>query len=165
MVFLKYILVVYLSCFFAADSWAKEHVVPEFTVYAYIPWKRNTQEQSTLFSKYGIQPVFVIYENKYFTNKKIDLNKIKIIALETVSSPHIPVSFDMEFGNRFKPETVIPDIKATINYFRYYNSKSMVGIYATIPQNTYGKKPASLLHNPPEADHSFHAMAISDSTR
>lgn len=68
MSFLKYILFVYLSFFFA-DSWANKQAVPQFTVYAYIPWKRNPQEQSTLFSKYGIQPVYVIYENKYFTNK------------------------------------------------------------------------------------------------
>ena len=113
-----------------------------FTVYAYIPWKMKANESDYLLT-YGIQPVNIIYENKYFTNGKIDLEKIKKMALETASQPNVPVSFDMEFGHRFKPETVLPSVRAILKYYRGYNSKAFVGVYATIPQNTYGLKPVS----------------------
>ena len=67
-------------------------------------------------STFGIQPINIIYENNYFTNGKIDFKKIKNMALKTALKPNVPVSFDMEFGNRFKPETVIPS-KRIIPYF------------------------------------------------
>ena len=97
-------------------------------------------------STFGIQPINIIYENNYFTNGKIDFKKIKNIALKTALKPNVPVSFDMEFGNRFKPETVIPYVQTILKYYRSYNSKALVGIYSTIPQNTYGVKPTSLVY-------------------
>ena len=124
------------TCFATAN-------LSKFIVYAYIPWTAKTngharteKNLSDYMLTYGIQPVYVIYENNYFTNGKIDLNKIKKVALKTALQPNTPVSFDMEFGHRFKPETVIPRVRAILNHYRSYNLKAFVGIYATIPQNT-----------------------------
>jgi hypothetical protein len=133
---------------FAEDGLSK------FTVYAFIPWATKTSEHartendlSDYMLTYGIQPIYVIYENNYFTHGKIDLNKIKNLALKTALKQKVPVSFDMEFGHRFKPETVIPRVKIILNYYRSYNAKAFVGIYATIPQNTYGLKPTGFVYD------------------
>lgn len=91
-----------------------------------------------------MKPIRIFYENKYFKNGAIDLNKIKKIALEAARFPRVPISFDMEFGNRFKPETIIPRVKTILHAFRRYNSVSLIGLYALIPQNTYGLKMKTL---------------------
>ncbi len=141
----KRILCCFLVYFAMGYSCFAKAVLPTFTVYAYIPWKMKTNESDYMLS-YGIQPVTVIYENKYFTNGKIDLKKIKKIALETALQPNVPVSFDMEFGHRFKPKTVLPYVHAILKSYRGYNSKTLIGIYATIPQNTYGLKPMGFVY-------------------
>lgn len=125
----------------AAVLTANGALAPNFKVYAFLPLNGSDLSQSDVLSHYGILPIDVIYENRYMTNQQIDSDKIKKIALAAVAMPSIPISFDMEFGNRFKPETVIPKIITILRYFRHYNIKSQVGIYATIPQNTYGIKP------------------------
>lgn len=116
----------------------------KFTVYAFLPWKNQKSDIHEQLSKYmenfGIMPIKVIYEKDFFTQGKPDLQKIKKVAETTKLEPNIPVSFDFEFGNRFKPETVIPDVEIILHNYHAYHSKAFVGIYGVIPQNTYAWK-------------------------
>lgn len=134
--YVRYFAIVYLLLFYSGVTWAAVAPKQKFIVYMFLPWK-GTQPQ-VLLDK-GIRPIHVIYEPEFFTDKKIDVVKIKTLALRTLSNPSIPVSFDLEFGNRFKPNTVIPLMQDIIKTFRKYNTKSLVGIYSTIPPNTYGQ--------------------------
>jgi hypothetical protein len=151
MLYYRFTSLFFLLYFSISNAWCITPVVPKFTVYAYIPWKiktkANQQALSDYFSTKGIKPIYVMYENTYFNHGTLSLKKIKELALLTSQNPDTPVSFDMEFGDRFKPETVIPRIKTILHYFRHYNSKSLVGIYATIPQNAYGLPKNTLAYN------------------
>lgn len=154
MLYYRYLVLLFLACFII-NSWSITADLHQFTVYGYVPWKtkigsfpaRAGNELSDVFLSKGIKPIHVIYENKYCSNGTIDLNKIKNIALKTSLEPNIPVSFDIEFGNRFKPATVVPYVKTILKTFRRYNSKSLLGVYALIPQNTYGLKINTLTYN------------------
>ena len=148
----------------AMNSWGEATPSAKFTIYAFIPWKTNSntphlRSESQLKNHllaYNIHPIKVIYEHNYFTNGAIDPKKIKQYALLDAQERDIPVSFDMEFGNRFKPETMIPKIKAILAYYRIYNSKASVGIYATIPQNTYGHTPKNFSYN--QLNHNYDVL-------
>lgn len=128
----KYILLFYLCHFLAANI----ALAQQFKVYAFLP-----SSDAQILSNHGIMPIDVVYENRYMTNHEIDPDKIKKIALDALKRPDVPISFDVEFGNRYKPDTVVPSILTILSLFRDINVKSQVGIYATIPQNTYGIKP------------------------
>lgn len=119
----------------------------DFKIYAFLPWEKQPRgeqgekDQRDYLLRYGIHPIKIIYENHFLTSGKIDLTKMKHIADEAGHEPNIPVSFDIELGNRFKPETTIPKIKDILTQYRRYQSQGLVGIYATIPQNTYRWQP------------------------
>lgn len=123
------------------NTYGQSHFRHKFTIYAFIPWKNEKYTTPSQFSNYlhsfGIRPIKVIYEHNFFTQGKVDSQKIKKIADESIKSPNIPISFDVEFGNRFQPETVIPRVKDIVHYYRSYQGQAPVGIYGTIPQNTY----------------------------
>lgn len=136
-----------LVCFLAltVNANALELRPAKFTIYAFIPWTSqkfdNYAKLSNYLNSFGIRPIRVIYENDFFTQGEIDPQKLRKIAEETVANPNIPISFDLEFGDRFKPETVIPRIESLLRYYHAYQPKALVGIYGTIPQNTYSWKP------------------------
>lgn len=135
-----------------------------FTIYAFLPWTEHKNEDGSITStpklddylkQLNIVPVWVIYEGRYASLwdgqptkqvkiigvKKntlvIDENKIKLIALDALNHPEIPVSFDTEFGDRFRPETVQPGVLEVIRLFKKYNNKNPVGVYAVAPQVDY----------------------------
>jgi hypothetical protein len=88
----------------------------------------------------GIHRIDVVYENRYFTDKAPDRGKIEALARQDLAD-HLPISIDNEFGDRFKPDTVIPYTLQIIDIIRSINTKSPIGVYATAPQNTYAWKP------------------------
>ena len=65
---------------------AAPSILSTFTVYAYIPWKKNltieSQNISTDYSdellKYGIQAIKVIYANSYTEDGKVSIAKKKM---------------------------------------------------------------------------------------
>lgn len=141
----RFIIVIFFSFFVLNETQA--HAARKFIIYAYIPWKKavdkknNTDDFSIDLKKNGILSIKIIYENDYLLQGKISLEKIKKITTETFNQPAVPISFDLEFGNRFKPETVIPKIKAILTAYHDFKPRAPVGIYAVMPQNTYGWKP------------------------
>jgi len=139
-------LILILFFFITVEPQAKSLEFRKFTVYAFIPWKNKhpddhyKQFDEDLIS-YGIHPIKVIYEDYYLTEGKVDYSKIKKIAESAASEPDIPVSFDTEFGNRFRPETVIPKVQEILQSYRSFAPKALVGVYGTIPQTTFSWKP------------------------
>ena len=123
------------------QTYALSSSTAKFTVYAYIPWA-GTDSLLT----YGIKPISVIYEKNYLTNGVVDREKIKKLALSHSAESHIPVSFDTEFEQPGQTKKFVAQIKEIITEYRHYNAKALVGLYATIPKNTYGKIPPSYLY-------------------
>lgn len=100
-------------------------------------------------SQFGIQKYDLIYENKLLdypngdkTNGTINQHKIDSLASQALQEPNILVSLDLEGWKRFDtlqtPARMIEAIKA----FRKTNKDSKIGLYATVPQNTYAYSPA-----------------------
>lgn len=147
----------FMSCYFLSGYTVATTPMRKFVVYAYIPWANA----SNLLT-YGIQPIDVIYEKNLFTNEKMDARKIKKLASEMSLKKTRLVSFDMEFGNRFKPETVIPTIRAVLKMFHNYNLTNPIGIYAVIPQNTYGVRPIGAFKYAYEKLNNNYSMLIND---
>ena len=121
-----------------------------FTVYGFIPWK-NSVDQYNMISEHknttsmvnsliGASNIKIFYEKDIFTNKQVDPEKIKKIAVDSQNDPNTPISLDIEIGNRFKPETVLPVINQALDLYHFYNGKAPIGVYALLPQNTYGAK-------------------------
>lgn len=111
-----------------------------FTVYAFMPWnKTNSPIHDDIFA-YKVRPIRIIYHDKIFTEGEVDLKKIQQIAVETAKEPEIPVSFDLEFGKRFHPETVLPKAITILQAYNEANPNARVGVYAMVPQVTYAWK-------------------------
>jgi len=136
----------------AATLWASSNAHAArrtFTIYEYIPYSSHAVggevSQVPVLDEYleslGIHHVKVIYENRFMTDGKPDEKKIEAIAKSAISSPKVPVSFDTEFGDRFRPETVIPAVSEILRIYHQVNSVTPAGVYATAPQNTYAWKP------------------------
>jgi len=133
------------TCFHLPSAIAQKK---SFTIYEYIPYRAHVvageTSQIPAFREYlesvGIHPIDVVYDNRYLTDGKPDEKKIEAVAKQALAT-HTPVSFDTEFGNRFKPETVIPQVTEILNIYHRYNTAEPVGVYATAPQNTYAWKP------------------------
>jgi hypothetical protein len=144
----KNILALMLPLFLALSVHAQEAAAKKFTIYVFLPWKVQTPDgkidRSIKLTDYvvqfGLKPVKVIYEAAYLTNGKVDHEKIKAIAEATQAEPDSIVSFDTEFGKRFYPQTVIPEVLEILHSYRGEHPKAKVGVYATAPQNTYGWK-------------------------
>lgn len=120
--------------------------VNAFEIYGFIPWHmqkgntliKNQDEVKKNLALWGLQRIDVIYHNRMLTNGHVDSNKIKKIAINSQNHPEIPISFDLEIGNRNKPETVLPTLLKIINLYHTYDGKAPIGVYATLPQNTFG---------------------------
>lgn len=118
-----------------------------FTIYVFLPWQVQLPDGkidrsiklSNYVAHFGIKSAKVIY--RFSTDGKADHAKIEAIAEATREDPDSIVSFDTEFGQRFHPETVIPEVLEILETYRAAHPKAKVGVYATVPQNTYGWKP------------------------
>ena len=141
MTFLKSGLLIFLPWLLTSEIQAHE---PKFTVYAYIPWDKKEEK---IFTKYGIKSINVIYEKSYMTDAKIDKQKIRELALETLKDSSLPVSFDIEPGANLKAAAIVPAIQSILKQYRAYNTKNLIGLYATIPQNTYGRLSSDSAYN------------------
>lgn len=121
-----------------------------FDVYGFIPWKTHITSEGKVVSdaaetkKYiyqqGFKPVKVVYHKYFLTDNKPDAEKIKKIAEESQQAPNVLISFDIEIGDRYKPETVLPVVQETLRLYHYYKGAAPVGVYALLPNDTYNHK-------------------------
>lgn len=117
-----------------------------FDVYGFIPWSlksdntliSNQSDVKTILNQNGIKQIDVVYHNRMLTNGEVDSDKIQKIALESQKNPTVPISFDLEIGNKHKPETILPKLTEVIDLYHAYGGKAPIGVYATLPQNTFG---------------------------
>lgn len=115
-----------------------------FDVYQFIIWKSYIDDKGQLktdqkqlqnyFAQNNLKPIKVIYHNRFLTKGQPDEDKIKIIANATKANPSIPVSFDIEVGNKFKPQTVLPIVNKTLDLYHKYGGAAPVGVYGVLPQ-------------------------------
>lgn len=121
-----------------------------FDIYGFIPWETHVNKEGITVSDFnlteqyikqqGFKPVKVIYHKYFLTDDKPDANKIRKIAEASKLAPTVPVSFDIEIGNRFAPKTVLPIAEETLRLYHKYGGAATVGVYALLPQNTHGGK-------------------------
>lgn len=115
-----------------------------FTIYEFLPWGQhienghptNSPALQVYLHSLGIQHAAVVYD--FATNGKADTNKIYKTIERAAADTNSIVSFDTEFGKRFQPDTVIPEVLEILRAYRSFHPANKVGVYATAPQNTYG---------------------------
>ncbi|EEY75961.1 hypothetical protein [Acinetobacter calcoaceticus] len=119
-------------------------------VYQYIIWNQYIDETGKLISdnkKFQnflatnkLKSIRVIYHDKFLTHGRPDPQKIKMIADVSKKYPHIPISFDIEIGNKFKPQTVLPIVNQTLDLYHQYEGAAPVGVFAVLPQTVFGSE-------------------------
>lgn len=149
--FFAFVLLVSICYTANAQNAKQQFKVYGFIVYAgYIengtPIKASYQELQQYLRAYGFQNLDLIYEQKMLDypggDKKNGLpNTERIQALARAASsnrnPDTPVSLDLEGWNRWDTVNTPSRMIEVINAFKKTNSVSKVGLYATVPQNTY----------------------------
>lgn len=117
-----------------------------FDVYTFVPWKyylekgelHQTKTLDDYLTNFGTKKAFVIYPNAMFTKNEPDASKINKIAKLSQENPNTLISFDIEIGNKMKPETILPTVEKTLNLYHKNNGNKLVGVYGLLPQNTAG---------------------------
>ncbi|MDE1160895.1 MAG: hypothetical protein PW792_02990 [Acidobacteriaceae bacterium] len=126
-----------------------------FTVYGFIvyPMAGDTPAASAHIdpfaaAKYGIQPINLVYEGRLLDVEKshpndaaINVSKIDSVAESTKTKPGELVSLDMESWKRFDTPRTPALYVQVLKEFHKVNPKAKVGLYATVPQVTYGWTP------------------------
>jgi len=134
--------------------------IPEhsFKIYGYIAYSgyvengvnvdANYAKIQNYLQKFGINKLNLVYEQKLLdypnqikSNAVANIMRIDSIANLSNEDPTTLVSLDMESWNRFNPLTTSPKLIQVINYFKASNPNSQLGLYSTVPVNTYGYSP------------------------
>lgn len=128
-------------------------IASAFEIYGFIPYTSrlvgreivNGKPSDDWFRNLGIKPIKLVYEDRLLDrpessvekgNSVINVDKIIKVAKESDRSKSVMVSLDLESWNRFNSETPGRYLKA-LEVFRRANPDAMVGLYSTVPQNTY----------------------------
>ena len=117
-----------------------------FEVYTFIPWKyylekgelHQTKNLDGYLKNFGTKKAFVIYPKAMFTQDSPDPVKIREVAKLSQKNPDALISFDIEIGNKMRPETILPSVEKTLNLYHKNNGNTLVGVYGLLPQNTVG---------------------------
>ncbi|WP_157697663.1 hypothetical protein [Caballeronia calidae] len=104
----------------------------------------GTPPLDAFLSSLGFKNIKVLYEKNYATNGVPDDAKARDVARAASKEGVELVSLDNEFGDRLRPETVIPQTLELIRLFRNHGNSFALGVYATAPQATYGWHPEKL---------------------
>lgn len=127
---------------------------PPFKVYGFIVYSGYTQNGSnvkTSFKQlqqyllsYGVNSMDLIYEQKMLDypagdkeNGLPNVSRIDSLAREALGFVSVPVSLDLEGWSRWDTVKTPARMIEVISYFKKVNNRSLVGLYATVPQNTY----------------------------
>ena len=119
-------------------------------IYQFIIWNQyidqnnklynNKDEFQSFLSRNGLKQIRVIYRNRFLTKGKPDPEKIKKIADLSKQDPLIPISFDIEIGNKFKPQTILPTVNKVLDLYHQYGGAAPVGVYGILPQDIASEK-------------------------
>lgn len=124
-----------------------------FEIYGFIPYSSRIENDKIIngkpsdlwFRNLGIRPIKLVYEDKLLDvsadasrkqDSPINIEKIMRVAKESDRSGVVMVSLDLESWNRFSSETPARFLKV-LQVFRSVNPHAKVGLYSTVPQNTY----------------------------
>jgi hypothetical protein len=126
-----------------------------FDIYGYIPYQSRIDDGNVLqgrpsrewFSGMGIKPIEVVYDNRLLdfpqggsrTQATVNNEKIHQVAKANKENDSHLVSLDLESWDRADPRTPSRMLQ-TIEMYRKAHPGAVVGLYATVPQNTYGWK-------------------------
>ncbi|MEO6521541.1 MAG: hypothetical protein ABIN91_07685 [Mucilaginibacter sp.] len=147
----RLLLVFVVICFSASAQKAKH----PFNVYGFIVYggymqngnqvNASYKELQTYQARFGLMKYDLIYERKMLdfpngdkANGVVNLHKMDSLAILASQEPAVLVSLDLEEWKRFDTLKTPHRILEAINIFRKTNSRSKIGLYATVPQNTYG---------------------------
>ncbi len=125
-----------------------------FNVYAFIVYggyiqngtevKASYKQLSRYLLGYGIKGYDLIYEQKmidYPDSKKENgvpnVKRIDSLGREAIGFTNTPVSLDLEGWKRFDTIKTPKRMLEVIGEFKKVNKQSPLGLYATVPQNTY----------------------------
>jgi hypothetical protein len=110
-----------------------------------MPVNAGYKELQAYQAHFGILKYDLIYESKMLdfpngdkANGIVNVRKMDSLAVRALTEPDILVSLDLEEWKRFDTLNTPKRILEAIHIFRNTNSRSKVGLYATVPQNTYG---------------------------
>ena len=126
---------------------------PNFEIFQFLPYSgysingkvvagRPTKEY---FESLGLKKINLIYEVHildYPTDKLNGVpNREKINELAKLASAelNVPIALDLEGWYRYDKIKTPQRMNEVINLFRENNLKFNIGLYATVPQNNYGK--------------------------
>lgn len=149
------LLKLFLLLVIAALSANAQKAKHPFAVYGFIvyggymqngaPVNAGYKELQAYQARFGILKYDLIYERKMLdfpngdkANGVVNVRKTDSLAALALQEPNILVSLDLEEWKRFDTLKTPQRIIDAIHIFRKTNSKSKIGLYATVPQNTYG---------------------------
>lgn len=154
---IKFIIVVLMGFTYQISEGQQLAAKHRFDVYGFIVYGGYVDNGNEVNSSYkglqqylsylGILKYNLIYESRILNyasddkakvNGELNLQKIKAFADEALQEPNVPVSLDLEGWKRFDTIKTPARMIAAIRAFRNSNKVSKVGLYATVPQNTYG---------------------------
>lgn len=126
-----------------------------FDIYGFIPYQSRIEDGKVVrgrpsrewFSGMGIKPIDVVYDNRLLdfpkgrdrTQATVNNEKIQQVANTNKENDSQLVSLDLESWDRADPKTPSRMLQ-TIEMYRNAHPGAVVGLYATVPQNTYGWK-------------------------
>jgi hypothetical protein len=125
-----------------------------FVIFAFVPYSRHVQDGAVVqgrpppefWQALGVRPIDLVYEERLLDypggHKEAavpDREKIEAVARAALQEPGVPVSLDMESWNRFDTAHTPARIIEVLQLFRAINQESPLGLYATVPQNTYAR--------------------------
>lgn len=158
----------------AKDILAKEPVRKPFAVYGFIVYGGYVQNGQKIKTSYlqlqqylqpfGIKKLNLFYEGKLLDYPNGDKgngvpnnHRIDSLGYLVKSEPDVPVSLDLEGWNRFDTIKTPGRLISVIEEFKKVNQSSLVGLYATVPQNTYAY--ASTIHKYDALNKAYTAVA------
>lgn len=148
-------LALFVLTVFAGFTRQKRPAGKPFKVYAFMPYagyvkdgvteRTNFKELQDYLAGLGIGKYDLIYENRitdYPDGNKahgiINRSKLGQLAKTASAEPGVFVSLDLEGWNRFDTLRTPEKLLNAIAAFKEIYPAAQVGLYATVPQNTYG---------------------------
>jgi len=120
-----------------------------FDIYSFIPYVKRVEDGTVVsgaidaqwFERYNVRHVNLVYENRLLdfngADRKNPVADNANIKAEADRAGSDIVALDLEAWDRFNPATP-RKIADVVKKFKRENPYAAVGLYATIPQNTYG---------------------------
>lgn len=162
---------------FAGYAQQKRPAGRQFKVYAFIPYAGYMQNGAAVPAKFGqlqdylatlgIAKYNLIYENRITdypdgdkTHGVINRTKLDLLAKLASAEPGVIVALDLEGWNRFDTLHTPAKLLSAIGAFKETYPAAQVGLYATVPQDTYGYPKDTTVYNRLNKAYSSVAAAV-----